>query len=82
MLKCSLFNLKEGNIMVEEAILEEACRFKAIFEGAIIVHVPVCEKKFHKLSITSFCYNISCLAMVLHGLTYLRALFILSLPKR
>lgn len=82
MLKCCLFNLKEGNIMAEEAILEEACRFKAIFEGAIILHVSVCEKQIHKLSITSFCYNISCLAMVLHGFTYFRALFIISLPRR
>jgi hypothetical protein len=68
--------------MAKEAIFEEACKFKAIFEGVVILHVLVCEKQIHKLSIASFCYNISCLAMVLHGFTYLRALFTISLLRR
>ncbi len=68
--------------MTEEAMFKEACRFKAIFEGAVILHVSICEKQIHKLSITSFCYNTSCPAMVLHGFTYLRTLFIISFPRR
>lgn len=82
MLKCCLFNLREGNIIEEEAILKEAYILKLVFEGTIILHVSVCEKKTHKLGISCFCYIILCLAMFLHNFTYPRTLLIISLPTR